>query len=96
MYEPGAALETNNSQKTVLQYARDKDLGTLGNRPLNAFFRTPAHPPGGLSRTHEDRDIVGDFKKAMSRATVLEASYPARKVLPAQNIAWGHATPRKL
>jgi aryl-alcohol dehydrogenase-like predicted oxidoreductase len=38
LYEPGAALEENNQGKTVAEYARGKDLGTLVNRPLNAFF----------------------------------------------------------
>lgn len=89
LYEPGAALEVNNGAETVLQYARAKDLGTLINRPLNAFsgqemIRLAEFP------AHDGVDVVGQFKEAMDRATVLEASYPGRNLLPAQNIAWGH------
>jgi len=89
LYEPGALFEINNGQRTLLEYAREKDLGTLINRPLNAFHH------GKLIRladfpTHDGVDVVGDFKAAMNRATALEAAYPARDVLPAQNVAWGH------
>lgn len=38
LYETGAALEENQSDhRTVLKYTREKQLGVLINRPLNAF-----------------------------------------------------------
>ncbi len=38
LFETGAALEKNQAdQKTVLEAAREKSLGVLVNRPLNAF-----------------------------------------------------------
>lgn len=36
LYEPGGALEPNNNGKTVLEFCREKGLGVLANRPLNA------------------------------------------------------------
>lgn len=38
LYESGGALERNNGGKTVLEFAKEKGLGVLLNRPLNAFF----------------------------------------------------------
>lgn len=57
LYESGGALERNNGGKTVLEFAKEKGLGVLLNRPLNAFFsnrmirladymRTGQPPPG--------------------------------------------------
>ncbi len=37
LYEPGAALEPNNDGQSVLDFCRQKGLGVLANRPLNAF-----------------------------------------------------------
>jgi aryl-alcohol dehydrogenase-like predicted oxidoreductase len=39
VFESGAALEINNEGKTALQYCREKGIGVLANRPLNAFQR---------------------------------------------------------
>jgi len=38
LYESGGALEANNGGKTVLGFAKEKGLGVLLNRPLNAIF----------------------------------------------------------
>ena len=40
LYESGGALEPNNDGKTVLQFCREKGIGVLLNRPLNAFFNS--------------------------------------------------------
>ena len=37
LYESGPALEANNSSRTALAFCREKDIGVLINRPLNAF-----------------------------------------------------------
>ena len=57
LYESGGALEPNNQGKTVLQFCKEKGLGVLLNRPLNAFsgnrvarladFLRPGQPPPG-------------------------------------------------
>jgi aryl-alcohol dehydrogenase-like predicted oxidoreductase len=39
LYESGAALEANNDGVTALKFCREKGIGVLANRPLNAFFR---------------------------------------------------------
>jgi aryl-alcohol dehydrogenase-like predicted oxidoreductase len=57
LYESGGALEPNNNGKTVLEYCREKGLGVLANRPLNAYhhnhlvrladFHAPGSKPPG-------------------------------------------------
>jgi hypothetical protein len=92
LFEPGAALEENNSGKTLLQYASLKGLGTLANRPLNAFTEK------GLMRladfpAHDDRDIAGELKVAWTRTMELESDYPKLTSEPPvqpRTLAWGH------
>ncbi len=89
IFEPGAALETNNSGKSVLELARTQGLGTLVNRPLNAFrghrmVRLADFP------SHAERDVAEDFKKTMRLAGELESEYPGRSKVPAAQIAWAH------
>jgi hypothetical protein len=92
LFEPGAALEENNSGKSVLQFAREHALGTLANRPLNAFTEK------GMMRladfpAHDDRDIAGELKTAWTRAMELESAYPnitSEPPVPARSLAWGH------
>ncbi|HYM13877.1 MAG TPA: aldo/keto reductase [Bryobacterales bacterium] len=55
LYESGGALERNNGGKTVLEFCREKGIGVLANRPLNAYhggclvrladFRAPGSKP---------------------------------------------------
>jgi len=92
LFEPGAALEENNSGKTLLQFASLKGLGTLANRPLNAFTEK------GLMRladfpAHDNRDVAGELKAAWTRTMELESAYP--KIAPEppvqpRSVAWGH------
>ena len=92
LFEPGAALEENNSGKSLLEYAREKKLGTLINRPLNAFtekglFRLSDFPH------HDERDIAGELKGAWSRAMAMESAYPKltpNPPVPPARVAWGH------
>jgi hypothetical protein len=92
LLEPGAALEENNSGKSVLQFAHEKALGALSNRPLNAFTEK------GLMRladfpAHDDRDIAGELKEAWTRAMELESAYPKMTENPPvapRSLAWGH------
>lgn len=39
LYESGAALERSNDGKTALEYCREKGIGVLANRPLNAYHQ---------------------------------------------------------
>jgi len=38
LYECGGALEPNTDGKSVLQFCRERGIGVLANRPLNAFW----------------------------------------------------------
>lgn len=38
LYECGGALEPNTNGQTVLQFCRERGIGVLANRPLNAFW----------------------------------------------------------
>jgi aryl-alcohol dehydrogenase-like predicted oxidoreductase len=38
LYECGGVLEPNTNGRTVLQFCREKGIGVLANRPLNAFW----------------------------------------------------------
>ncbi len=92
LFEPGAALEENNSGKTLLQFAREKGLGTLSNRPLNSFTQK------GLMRladfpAHDNRDVAEELKSAWTRAMELESAYPKLASEPPvqpKHLAWGH------
>lgn len=39
VFESGGALEINNAGMTALEFCREKGIGVLANRPLNAFQR---------------------------------------------------------
>jgi aryl-alcohol dehydrogenase-like predicted oxidoreductase len=91
LFEPGAAFEQNNGSTSVLEFARSKNIGTLINRPLNAFHQRqlvrladfPDHP---LEKTAEN------LQKTLEDAMRLESSYPksARDLVPVKEIAWAH------
>ncbi|MBC7693740.1 MAG: aldo/keto reductase [Methylotenera sp.] len=89
LYEPGAVLEENNSGQCVVEMAREENIGTLVNRPLNAFFGKQMIRLADFP-SHHGMDTVGLLKNAFTAAMELEARYPGKAVLPAQNIAWGH------
>jgi hypothetical protein len=89
LYEPGAAFETSNSGKTVCEVALLRRLGTLTNRPLNAFVGNqlvrladfPAHP---------GHDTETELKEALQAAMEHETSYPEPDSVPVGRVAWGH------
>jgi len=76
LYESGGALEPNNSGKTVLAFAKEKSLGVLLNRPLNAFFSNrmirladylpPGQPPPGVERLQQILDPVFQMEKELT------------------------------
>ena len=89
LFEPGAALEKNNSEKTVCELAQQNGLGTLVNRPLNAFngqkmIRLADFP------SHKGENTVEGFRSALTVALEVEGRYPAKKEMPIDRVAWGH------
>lgn len=89
LFEPGAALEPNNSGKSVLELARELDLAVMINRPLNAFvgnrlIRLADFPPHDVDRA-EIR-----FQQALNAAMELEATYTGDEIFPASKVCWGH------
>ncbi|MBI3556066.1 MAG: aldo/keto reductase [Deltaproteobacteria bacterium] len=89
LFEAGAVFEENNSGHTLAALALKKNLGTLVNRPLNAFTESRmvrlADYPAHVGESVSDR-----FRAAMTRATGLESQYQGKAVVPVQQIAWGH------
>ena len=90
LYEPGAALEENNSGKSVAELARKSKIGTLVNRPLNAFLSN-----GKMSRladftSHHGIDTATLVKDTLAKTMELESRYPGAALIPAKKIAWGH------
>jgi aryl-alcohol dehydrogenase-like predicted oxidoreductase len=89
LYEPDAAFECNNGPKTLFETAEAYRLGTLVNRPLNAFYgnkliRLTEFP------SHSDRDVEESLKNSFLEALQVESDYPAKDVFPAKKIAWAH------
>lgn len=96
--EPGAALEPNNSGKTVLELARSRNLGTLVNRPLNAFAGRHLVRLASF-RAHVGVDHEAAISSALNDAMRLEAEYSSMKLeatypkglpVPLKRLAWGH------
>ena len=69
LYERGGLLEKNQSKstKSVIEFAREKDLGILINRPLNAFgnnmlIRLSDYPIREFPPVEEISDLIHDLK----------------------------------
>ncbi len=89
LYEAGAALHLNNNRKSVFDFAIEKNLGVLTNRPFNAFAK------GRLSRltsfpTHDEVEIKGNLHTTLGRAIELEKKAPGFPKAP-QGFQWAHA-----
>ncbi len=89
LFEPGAQFEPNNTGKSVCELAASRGLGTLVNRPLNAFTRERMIRLADFSVSKET-DVEEDLKNAFIPALELESRYPARDQVPAKNVAWAH------
>lgn len=102
LLEPAAAFEPNNSGKTLLELASARDMGTLINRPLNAFAPTKTDPNRMIRLTEFKNaytqtrgldpltEATGALKEAFLDALRNESAYPGRKWGPAKPLAWGH------
>jgi len=89
LFEPGAALEENNSGRTVIDLAQSHGIATLINRPLNAFaksrlIRLADFPP------HFGVDVLGNLRASLSEALETESRYPGSELIPIEQVAWGH------
>jgi aryl-alcohol dehydrogenase-like predicted oxidoreductase len=93
VFESGAAVNENNSGKTLLERAQELKLATLTNRPFNAGHR------GRLVRltsfsTHDSVDVKGRLHSVMSQVIELENNIPNERLK--QNLNWGHLLRDKL
>ena len=77
LYESGGALERNNGGRTVLEFAKEKGLGVLLNRPLNAFFSNRmfrladflpvGQPPPGVEQLQKILEPVWQMEKELEQ-----------------------------
>ncbi|MGZ3698858.1 MAG: aldo/keto reductase, partial [Bdellovibrionota bacterium] len=89
LIEAGAALERNNSGKTVLQYAREHGILTLANRPLNAFTGEQLLRLADFPERNQ-AEVLGRLKDTLTQAMGIERHYPGEEIVPSAKIAWGH------
>jgi hypothetical protein len=88
LYESGGALERNNGGRTVLEFAKEKGLGVLLNRPLNAFFsnrmirladyQRPGQPPAGKERLHAILEPVRRMERELEEQHGIPLLYGER------------------
>ena len=98
LYESGAALELNNSGKSVLEVAARANLAVLINRPFNSFPKQAEHgkllrltePAGGALDSETLERVAEEFQTSLSNLLQLEAAYPEQEVVPAKELSWGH------
>jgi aryl-alcohol dehydrogenase-like predicted oxidoreductase len=83
LYEPDAALGD------LLETAQKSELGTLINRPLNAFYGNKLIRLADFP-SHPGRDVEDELKEAFLSALQTESDYPGKKFLPAKEVAWAH------
>lgn len=87
LLEPAAALEPNNSGKTLLELAQSEGVATLINRPLNALSEKRLVRLADFS-TQPIEQATQALQNALNEAMTLEAQYTG--TIPFKNFAWGH------
>lgn len=95
LFEPGAALEENNSFKTVTEFALSKGLATLVNRPLNAFYQHEIIRLADFEKARIDADH--EVARWIAEVMTLESHLPAESsgVRP-KNLNWGHSLKKNM
>ena len=88
IFENQAAVLKNNSGRTLLEFAAEKKIGTLANRPLNALLR------GQMNRlvSYPNYDVVevkGDMHRVLGRVIELEKKNQSQT--RTQGLMWGQA-----
>ena len=89
LFEPGAALEHNNLGMTLAQLAAEKGLGTLINRPLNAFNENRLVRLADFP-SHEGTELMGKVKDFLNQTLQLEARYQGKAIVAGNQVSWGH------
>jgi aryl-alcohol dehydrogenase-like predicted oxidoreductase len=89
LYEVDAAFEGNNSGKTVLEFAREKNLGTLINRPLNAFSRDKLIRLADFN-PHPDVPLLQNLKDALQTALAFETEMTPKGKPIVRGLNWAH------
>ena len=82
LYESGGALEPNNAGKTVVEFAREKGLGVLLNRPLNAFFSNRTIRLADFLRTGQPPPGVEQLQKILEPIWVMEKELEQQHGIP--------------
>jgi aryl-alcohol dehydrogenase-like predicted oxidoreductase len=83
LYEPDAAFHP------LLEQAAQAKLGTLINRPLNAFYGNKLLRLADFP-SHPDKDVEDSLKESFLTALQTESDYQAKDLIPAKEIAWAH------
>ncbi len=103
LFEPGAVLDQNNLGGTVLQLALQNGLGTLSNRPLNAFLEGELVRLADFSNHSADSQNTEGSESPAQRlqrdflpALELESRYPAGELLQLNQVAWAHILKQNL
>jgi aryl-alcohol dehydrogenase-like predicted oxidoreductase len=91
LFESGACFENNNSGKTLLELAERENLGTLINRPLNAFVGNKLIRLADFP-AHSGVDTETDLNTAFEEALKVESEYPAsaQTSVPPRRSCWAH------
>jgi hypothetical protein len=76
-----------------LAYAREKNLGALINRPLNAFAAEQMIRIADFPNHHEI-DTIELAKRAMQAATDIESRCPVTDKIEVSSVAWAHIIKR--
>ena len=83
LLEQNAALLPNHAGCPLLDFARNHGIGTLINRPLNAFFGDRIFRLSGFS-AHHGKDVAMNLKTTFQKAMELEGRifelYPTEKI----------------
>jgi len=89
LFEPGAVFETNNTGKSVSELAASRDLGTLINRPLNAFTEHRMVRLADFPH-HHGEPVEENLRSSLEAAMQLESKFSGTPEIPAHSVAWGH------
>jgi len=89
LLEPGALLEPNQSGRSTLEFAHEKALGVLINRPLNAFTEKKLVRLADFPH-HHPVDTIELAQRAFQNAMDVETACPWADQLEVSRIAWAH------
>jgi len=96
LLEPGAALEPNCREGSLLALAKRENIGTLVNRPLNGFagntlIRLADYPD---VRDRDPQGLITAVREDLARTIAWEATLP--RTVTSDSIGWGHILSKNL